>query len=683
MSKTFLYTDSYGDVYKSKKDGELYLIKIIKADRLKFKNQFETLNAMKNLSLYINKNLSEYIDFYFNDDGNLEILMEYEDGSEYSEKIKYNKDNNRTFEEDYIWSLIIQLLNLLKYIQQNKDINIDIDPTKILLMNDGTLKVFDFGMELIANKDLAPTFSGNNDSIFVMPPECAKGEKGSIDKDAANIWKAGCIIYELCTLKHIFEIKSGFEMRVKLSKFEGNYEINIDDKYSSDIKTLLSKMLIAEPGKRAKVDDLLKSDIIVKRMNNNKLAEKEKLEKKLLSASIFTFKQSILKNSVKDSLRQIKNQNEMMENDNYEILKFSLAGDRGTIKESQATIKESLGGIKESLGTINENQGTVNYLKQTGFFGDSQNEKEKEKENIKKKDFRELLMGEKLRKEKEQIEQQLYENAGIFDRNDFSYNYNNPFRMDNDDNKDDRLKVINKPNNIINNNKNEITKIKIDNFIQKEREKTPLHEARNKRYFLDVDNKNTNNNIKNKSKPKYKENKSKDVLPKLYNPFAPNNVLESKDLKQNNNINININDQKKKKEEPLKLFKVKKVKKFENTNKLMNRPVNNLNNKQLMSMTNAQIDAVLNNILHKQNVNLANKIQKKTNIINNNMNNININNNKNLIDLNKPSDNKMKLKPLPKALKNLPNNNTNKGISYGTVEYKSKKGKKPKLFVKK
>ena len=673
MSKTFLYTDGYGDVYKSKKDGELYLVKIIKVDRLKFKNQFETLNAMKNLSLYINKNLSEYIDFYFDDKGNLEILMEYEDGSEYSSKIKYNKENNRTFEEDYIWSLIIQILNLLKYIQQNKDINIELEPTKILLMNDGTLKVFDFGMELIANKDLAPTFSDNNDSIFVMPPEYAKDEEGSIDKDAANIWKAGCIIYELCTLKHIFELKSGFEMRVKLSKFEGNYEINIDDKYSSDIKTLLSKMLIAEPGKRAKVDELLNNDIVVKRMNNNKISEKEKLEKKLLSASIFTFKQSILKNSVKDSLRQIKNQNEMMENDNYEILKFSLAGDRGTIKESQAT-------IKESLGTINENQGTINYLKQTGFFGDGQNEKEKEKENIKKKDFRELLMGEKLRKEKEQIEQKLYENAGIFDRNDFSYNYNNPFRMDNDDNKDYKLKAINKPNNIIN-NKKEISKIKIDNFLQKEREKTPLHETRNKRYFLDVDNKNINNNIRNKSKPKYKENKSKDILPKLYNPFAPNNVLESKDLKKNNKININQNDPMKKKEEPLKLFKVKKVKKFDNTNKLMKSPADNLNNKQLKSMTNAQIDAVLNNILHKQNVNLVNKIQKKTNIINNNMNNIN--NNKNVTDLNKPSDNKMKLKPLPKTLKNLPNNNTNKGISYGTVEYKSKKGKKPKLFVKK
>ena len=44
---------------------------------------------------------------------------------------------------------------------------------------------------------------------------------------------------------------------------------------------------------------------IIKRRNNN-LIEEEKIEKKLLKASIFTFKQSILKNSLKDSIRQIK-----------------------------------------------------------------------------------------------------------------------------------------------------------------------------------------------------------------------------------------------------------------------------------------------------------------------------------------------------------------------------------------
>ena len=45
-------------------------------------------------------------------------------------------------------------------------------------------------------------------------------------------------------------------MKEKLSKFEGNYEINIGDKYSNDIKTLLSKMLIAEPEKRATIEEL-------------------------------------------------------------------------------------------------------------------------------------------------------------------------------------------------------------------------------------------------------------------------------------------------------------------------------------------------------------------------------------------------------------------------------------------
>ena len=71
---------------------------------------------MKNLSLYINPNLSEYIDFYFNENGDFEILMEYEEDSEFEYKINYNKINRRTFEEDYIWSLTIQLFKLLKYI---------------------------------------------------------------------------------------------------------------------------------------------------------------------------------------------------------------------------------------------------------------------------------------------------------------------------------------------------------------------------------------------------------------------------------------------------------------------------------------------------------------------------------------------------------------------------------------
>ena len=628
MSSPLLYSDCYGDVYKTLKEEKFYLVKIIKSNNLKSKEQNETLNSMKNLSLYINPNLSEYIDFFFNKNGDLEILMEYEEDSEFESKINYNKINRRTFEEDYIWSLTIQLLKLLKYIQQNKDITIDINPAKILLMNNGSLKIFDYGMDLIANMGLSSSILQKIN--YITPPEYIKDEIKLLNEDAANIWRAGCIIYELCTLNHLFEFESMFDMEVKLSNFKDNFKISINNKYSNDFNILLSKMLIIEPEKRATIDELLNCGLITKR--NNAILEKENLEKKLINASIFTFKQSLLKSSLKESIRQIKNQNEMLENDNYEILKFTLSKNK----------------------ELNDNDKNIDYLKQTGFFG---NGKEKEEENniIINDDFKKKLIEEKKRKENE--------NLGIIEKN--NYNYNNPYRINNYiQNKDD----LKKPN-----------KIKLDNYIKKERDKTPLFETKNKRYFLDIDKNNINSiNNKNKSKPKNKENKNKDILPKINNPFAPNKLIHSKDWKKSNNNYGNNNNLVKKAEQVMK-FKLKKVNKIDDTNKIK-RPINN---NKLGSMTNAQIDAILNNILHKQNVNLLNKIQKNSNIINNNTNRKNMN-------INKLSENKIKIKAIPpnQPMKNIPNilnnpNNKNTKITYGTVEYKSSKGKKTKFFVKK
>ena len=642
MASSLLYSDCYGDVYKYKKDEDIHLVKIIKSNNLKSKNKLETLDAMKKLTLNTCKNLSEYIDFYFNDNNDFEILMEYDEDSEFEKKIKYNKENHLNFEEDYKWSLAIQILNLLKYIQQNKNFKIEINPSKILLMNNGILKIFDYGMDLISNMGLSSSILQNLNDDYITPPEYMKEDIKKIDEDSANIWKAGCIIYELFTLNHVFYFESMFDMQVKLSNFKGIYEI--DSKYDNDFKLLLSKMLIAEPEKRATVDELLNCEII--KLWNNNILEKERLEKQLINASIFTFKQSILKNSLKDSIRQIKNQNEMMENDNYEILKLTMSKNK----------------------ELNEDKGNINYLKQTGKFGDRI---EKENENVKNKDFKEILMAEKIKKEGK--------NIGIIEKN--NYNYNNPFRINNYLKNDEKMKMINKPNFM--KNSKEIFKLKIDKNIPKEREKTPLHETKNNRYFLDVD-KNENNN-KNKSKPKNKENKSKDFLPKLKNPLAQNSIVNSKDLKMNiNKNNMNNINLTKKTEQVLKLFKVKKIKKYDDTNKFKKQN-NNYNNK-LSSMTNSQIDAILNNILHKQNANIINKIQKNKYFIkNNNNNNNNINNNfKNIININKPFENKMKIKQIPfnKPLKNLPINKNSK-ISYGTVEYKTRKGKNTKYFVKK
>ena len=100
------------------------------------------------------------------------------------------------------------------------------------------------------------------------------------------------------------------------------------------------------------------------------------------------------------------------------------------------------------------------------------------------------------------------------------------------------------------------------------------------------------------------------------------------------------------------------------------------NNKpNISSMDNSQIDFILNKILHNQNVRLVNKIQ-------NNANNIN---NKNSINLNKPTNNKIKLKLVSndKNFINVSNKLIKKNNApYGTMKYRKINEQKPNYFLK-
>ena len=124
-------------------------------------------------------------------------------------------------------------------------------------MNNGSLKIYDYAKNYT-------TYNNEGiwlEDIFIFPPELLNDDK-NIDMDKANIWKAGCIIYELCTLHPPFEEKN---FKIRTNKIlEGKY-ISVDSKYSNDFNILLSKMIIVDPEKRATVVELLNSEIIKKR----------------------------------------------------------------------------------------------------------------------------------------------------------------------------------------------------------------------------------------------------------------------------------------------------------------------------------------------------------------------------------------------------------------------------------
>ena len=179
-----IYSNSYGQVEKVKNEenGSIFLMKKMSKKYLKYKTEEDTLNEIKKLSSIKHKNLSEYKTWFF-DQNFLYIIMEYDEESEIKEKLNYNIQNRLSFEENYLWSLTIQLLNLCKFIQNNENIEFNLTSYNILLMNNGLLKIYDYGKNYLK-------LPFNEDSwiidINIMPPELME-ENNNCDRNAIKI----------------------------------------------------------------------------------------------------------------------------------------------------------------------------------------------------------------------------------------------------------------------------------------------------------------------------------------------------------------------------------------------------------------------------------------------------------------------------------------------------------------
>lgn len=649
--------DEYGkiELVKNEKDDSLYLMKIISKRLLKNKNESYVLEQMENLSSLEHQNLSKFKDFFFTENS-FNIIIEYEEDCALKQKIKYNIDNHLSFEENYIWSLTIQLLNLVKFIKENKNIDFNLSISNLLLMNNGLLKLYNYGNELISNQDYSSTIQNFD---YNIPPEYFNDDgSNNINADSSNIWIAGCIIYELCSSKHPFSGESKREYINKVIK--GEYQ-PIEIKYSDDFNKLLSKMILTDPNKRASVDELLNSEIIKSRnieVDDLKASDNININ--------FTFK----KNNLKETKRQKQSINEMFQNDKYEIMKFTLSH-------------------KDGLPIYGEEDFD---LVETGKFNINQNYNIIINENNRNNDFKNKIIEEQNKKDR------------IIENNNF--NYNNPYRNNNKNpinnqvknSKDTNLLRGNKnnKNNNINNLKNKdiVNDRYMMNNFRKDRQKTPKDANKRNNFWNDADNnKRINNNFisnenKSKSKSKNKENTNK----KLVYPHP----IKSNQIKNNINVifgsnegkfgnkpkNNNKNDIKERTEQVLNMNKKYKITTDKN---------NNDNKKKYPAISNMQnlhennADKIINQIMSKKN----SKNMKKKKI------NHNINNKMDFLKYNfdygsyggENYDKKIlnnnyiiKKEPAIKAANFLPNitygKNNKIKIEYGVVKYNSDNNKK-------
>nr|KAF6401879.1 NIMA related kinase 1 [Rousettus aegyptiacus] len=241
---------------KSTEDGKQYVIKEINISRMSNKEREESRREVAVLANMKHPNIVQYRES-FEENGSLYIVMDYCEGGDLFKRI--NAQKGILFQEDQILDWFVQICLALKHVHDRKILHRDIKSQNIFLTKDGTIQLGDFGIARVLNStvELARTCIG---TPYYLSPEICENKPYN---NKSDIWALGCVLYEMCTLKHAFE--AGNMKNLVLKIISGSFP-PVSLHYSYDLRSLLSQLFKRNPRDRPSVNSILEKGFIAKRI---------------------------------------------------------------------------------------------------------------------------------------------------------------------------------------------------------------------------------------------------------------------------------------------------------------------------------------------------------------------------------------------------------------------------------
>ncbi|NXF09809.1 NEK3 kinase, partial [Smithornis capensis] len=195
----------------------------------------------------------------FEADGHLYIVMEYCDDGDLMQKIKHQRGN--LFPEDTILHWFVQMCLAVKHIHDKRVLHRDIKSKNVFLTQNGKVKLGDFGSaRLLAHPmSYVCTYVG---TPYYVPPEIWESMPYN---NKSDIWSLGCILYELCTLKHPFQANSWKHLILKICR--GSYD-PLPSHYSYELHYLIKQMFKRNPQNRPSASTILSRSCLTKLITN-------------------------------------------------------------------------------------------------------------------------------------------------------------------------------------------------------------------------------------------------------------------------------------------------------------------------------------------------------------------------------------------------------------------------------
>ena len=249
---------AFGKVFKvrSKRNNKIYAMKRLNIKAIREDNEKAYQLTINETSFLEGLNHPHIIKYYknFTEGDILYIIIEFIANGDMNGFIEAHQKFKKHIEEEQLWNIFLQCMEALSYVHSMGVIHRDIKPANLLMDNNMSIKLGDFGVSALQNKDSNNQYLNANYNIFknkdkmkyhgtcvgTTPYMAKEIEKNEYDQKV-DVYAMGISFFEMC---YFFN-----------PKIEKNKQINYQ--YSNDVTNLISLMIEEDKNKRKTSEEIL------------------------------------------------------------------------------------------------------------------------------------------------------------------------------------------------------------------------------------------------------------------------------------------------------------------------------------------------------------------------------------------------------------------------------------------
>ncbi len=175
------------------------------------------------------------------------LVMEYMQGRTLREVLEKTAPN--LLPTDETLRITIQICDALSYCHEHGVFHRDIKPENVMILNDGNIKIIDFGVALLegARRVTWKGLSGTVGTPDYMSPEQLRGERGTASSD---IYSVGAMLYEMLSGHTPFEGENVFAIMNQHVSQDPPSILQFNPNISPTLATVVMRAVRRDPQKR-------------------------------------------------------------------------------------------------------------------------------------------------------------------------------------------------------------------------------------------------------------------------------------------------------------------------------------------------------------------------------------------------------------------------------------------------